>query len=185
MPERKLEGSPDCGLAVESRGGNHRTRRRRLPRFVDAGSAGPSLPAIGNVSLTAGLIEVEMNTRISRWTLLTILALAMMAPRFAVAQAQSEAPGEIYPGRFVAKCKPAGNSGCACDADPQNIHNPEHLRMTEWLLQTCSWLIQSDTRLRDKATTDVATSVGPAGPFTSRRRHHIGLGGLSRGSWSR
>jgi hypothetical protein len=90
-----------------------------------------------------------MSTRISRWTLLTILALALMGPRYAVAQAQSEAPGTVYPGRLVANCKPAGNSGCACDADPQNIHNPEYLRMIEWLLQMCSW--QLDTRLGDKA----------------------------------
>src|SRR5262249_58365396 len=34
-------------------------------------------------------------------------------------QAQSEAPGEVYPGRFVANCKPAGNSGCVCDTDRQ------------------------------------------------------------------
>ena len=98
-----------------------------------------------------------MSTRISRWTLLTIIGLAIMAPRYAVAQAQSETPGEVYPGRFVANCKPAGNSGCACDADPQNIHNPEYLRMIEWLLQTCSSLMQSDTRLRDKAISDVTT----------------------------
>ena len=71
------------------------------------------------------------------------------------AQAQSEAHGEGYPGRFVANCKPAGNSGCACDADPQNIHDQEYLRMIEWLLQTCSSLMQSETRLGDKAVSDV------------------------------
>jgi hypothetical protein len=98
-----------------------------------------------------------MSTRISRWTLLTILALAIMAPRYAVAQAQSEAPGELYPGRFAANCKPAGNSGCACDADPQHIHDPEYLRMIEWLLQTCSWPMQSDTRLGAKAILEETT----------------------------
>jgi hypothetical protein len=97
-----------------------------------------------------------MNRRSSRWTLLTVLALAIMAPRYAIAQAQSEAPGEAYPGRFVANCKPAGNSGCACDADPQHIHDPEYLRMIEWLLETCSGgLMQSEIRLRDKAISDV------------------------------
>ena len=96
-----------------------------------------------------------MSARISRWTLLITLALAIMAPRNAVAQAQSEAPAQIYPGRYVANCKPAGNSGCACDADPQNIHDPEYLRMIEWLVQTCTSLMQSERRPWDKALSDV------------------------------
>jgi len=94
-----------------------------------------------------------MSTRISRWALLITLVFAIMAPRNAVAQAQSEAP--IYPGRYVANCKPTGNSGCACDADPQNIHDPEYLRMIEWLLQTCTSLMQSERRPWDKALSDV------------------------------
>jgi hypothetical protein len=98
-----------------------------------------------------------MSTRTSRWTLLITFALAITAPRNATAQPQSEPPDGIYPGRYAANCKPAGNSGCACDADPQNIHNPEYLRMIEWLLQTCSSLMQSDTRLRDKAISGVTT----------------------------
>jgi len=53
-----------------------------------------------------------MTRIISRWTLLIILALAIMAPRNAVAQAQSEAPDQIYPGRYASNCKPAGNSVC-------------------------------------------------------------------------
>ena len=96
-----------------------------------------------------------MSARISRWTLLITLALAIMAPRNAVAQAQSETPAQVYPGRYASNCKPAGNSGCACDADPQNVHNPEYLRMIEWLLQTCTSLMQSERRPWDKALSDV------------------------------
>ena len=96
-----------------------------------------------------------MSTRISRWTLLITLALAIMAPRNAVAQAQSEAAAQIYPGHYASNCKPAGNSGCACDADARNIHDPEYLRMIEWLLQTCTSLMQSEKRLWDKALSDV------------------------------
>ena len=95
-----------------------------------------------------------MSARISRWTLLITLALAIMAPRNAVAQMRSEAPDEIYPGHYAANCKPAGNS-CACDADPQNVHDPEYLRMMEWLLQTCTSLMQSEKRPWDKALSDV------------------------------
>src|SRR5262249_8836660 len=79
-------------------------------------------------------------------------------------QAQSEAPGEVYPGRFVANCKPAGNSGCVCDTDRQkqastsadfvsgdegfvtDIRDPEHLRLIEWVRQTCTSLMQSEKR---------------------------------------
>ena len=96
-----------------------------------------------------------MRTRISLWAPLTILALALMVPPRAVAQAQSEALAQIYPGRYASNCKPAGNSGCACDADPQNIHDPEYLRMIEWLLQTCTSLMQSERRPWDKALSDV------------------------------
>jgi hypothetical protein len=53
--------------------------------------------------------------------------------------------------------KPAGHSVCACDADPQNIHDPEYLRMIEWLLQTCTSLMQSERRPWDKALSDVTT----------------------------
>jgi hypothetical protein len=67
---------------------------------------------------------------------------------------QSEAPREVYPGRFVTNCKPAAHRACACDADPQNIHNPEYLRIIEWLLQTFSSLMQSETSLGDQPISD-------------------------------
>jgi hypothetical protein len=86
-----------------------------------------------------------MSTRTLRWTLLITLALAIMAPRNATAQLQSEPPDEIYPGRYVANCKPAVKSGCVCDSDSQ------YLRMIEWLLQTCTSLKQSERRRSDKA----------------------------------
>ena len=69
-----------------------------------------------------------MSTRTSRWTLLITLALAIMAPRNATAQLQSEPADEIYPGRYVANCKPAVKSGCVCDSDPQHIRDPEYIR---------------------------------------------------------
>src|SRR5262249_430433 len=80
------------------------------------------------------------------------------------AKAQSDALSEVYPGRFVANCKPAGNGGCACDTDRQkrvstsadfvsedegfvtDIRDPEHLRLIEWVRQTCTWLMQSEKR---------------------------------------
>jgi hypothetical protein len=74
-----------------------------------------------------------------------------MAPRNATAQLQSEPPDEIYPGRYVANCKPAVKSGCVCDSDPQHIRDPEYLREIEWLLQTCTSLMQSERRRSDKA----------------------------------
>jgi hypothetical protein len=92
-----------------------------------------------------------MSTRTSRWTLLITVALAIVAPRNATAQLQSEPPDEIYPGRYVANCKQAVKSGCVCDSDPQHISVPEYLRMIEWLLQTCTSLKQSERRRSDKA----------------------------------
>ena len=81
-----------------------------------------------------------MSTRTLRWTLLITLALAIMAPRNATAQLQSEPPDEIYPGRYVANCKPA-----------VKIRDPEYLRIIERLLQTCTSLKQSERRRSDKA----------------------------------
>jgi hypothetical protein len=89
--------------------------------------------------------SLEMLTRISRWTLLTTLALAIMAPRYAVAQAQSEAPEEVYPGRYVANCKPAGNGGCVCDTDePRCFRRVRILGGRRWSLS----LFSSEQRAR-------------------------------------
>jgi hypothetical protein len=111
-----------------------------------------------------GMGRIEMSMCISRWTLLTTLALAIVAPRHAVAQVQSEAPDGVYPGRYVANCKPAGNGGCVCDTDSQrrastsadvastvdgqvtDIRDPEYLRMIEWFRQTCTSLMQERRR---------------------------------------
>ena len=61
------------------------------------------------------------------------------------AQTQRRRRYDCSPVHYAANCKPAGNS-CACDADAQNIHDPEYLRMIEWLLQTCTSLMQSERR---------------------------------------
>jgi hypothetical protein len=97
-----------------------------------------------------------MRRRISRWATLTIFALAILAPPRAVAQAQSEARDEIYPGRYVTNCKPAPNIGCLCSRDPQgemsvfpeligaadhrskDVRDAEYLQMLTWLRRTCT-----------------------------------------------
>jgi hypothetical protein len=58
----------------------------------------------------------------------------------------------VYPGRYIAHCKPAQTGECVCVADstPHRVQNtveaadpkariddPEYLRMLEWLRLTC------------------------------------------------
>jgi hypothetical protein len=71
----------------------------------------------------------------------------------------------VYPGRYVANCKPAPTVGCVCETDsamqtPQlaqntndvadhngRIRDIEYLRMIEWMRLTCNAVTQSG-RLR-------------------------------------
>ena len=75
-----------------------------------------------------------------------------------------EAVEQIYPGRFIAVCKPAPVFGCVCESDLVGqapafprltsdttgdaglIHDGEHLRAIEWLRLTCQAVTQSSRR---------------------------------------
>ena len=68
----------------------------------------------------------------------------------------AESPEGLYPGRYVANCKPAPIVGCLCKTDPRGPARQlfqtagesnddegrpgdiEYLRMMEWLRATCS-----------------------------------------------
>ena len=68
----------------------------------------------------------------------------------------AESPEGLYPGRYVANCKPAPIVGCVCQTDPTGPARQlfgtagesnddegrpgdiEYLRMLEWLRATCS-----------------------------------------------
>ena len=77
--------------------------------------------------------------------------------RFGITGARAdEISAAIYPGRYVANCKPAPIVGCVCDTDlagstrplfqtagDSNAHDGhiegiEYLRMIEWLRATCT-----------------------------------------------
>jgi hypothetical protein len=75
-----------------------------------------------------------------------------------------EVTEQIYPGRFIAVCKPAPVFGCVCESDLVGqapafprltsdttgdagpIHDDEHLRAIEWLRLTCQAVTQSSRR---------------------------------------
>jgi hypothetical protein len=74
-----------------------------------------------------------------------------------------EVAEQIYPGRFIAVCKPAPVFGCVCESDFAGqaqafprltsdtgdtgpIHDDEHLRAIEWLHLTCEAVTQSSRR---------------------------------------
>ena len=75
-----------------------------------------------------------------------------------------EAVEQIYPGRFIAVCKPAPVFGCVCESDLVGqapafprltsgtsgdgslIHDDEYLRAVEWLRLTCQAVTQSSRR---------------------------------------
>ena len=61
----------------------------------------------------------EMLMSVSRWALLLALVLALQAVGGALAQPQADATN-LYPGRYVAVCKPAPNIGCLCSSYSQD-----------------------------------------------------------------
>ena len=88
---------------------------------------------------------------------LIALALQMQAGRLAITVARADdISGALYPGRYVANCKPAPIVGCVCKTDPTGPARQlfqtagesnddegrpgdiEYLRMMEWLRATCS-----------------------------------------------
>jgi hypothetical protein len=90
--------------------------------------------------------------------------LALVLPQLVVgetlAQSQAGAPHatNLYPGRYVAVCKPAPIIGCLCSSDSQSemsvfpeptgaadhrskdVRDTEYLQMVTWLRRTCALL---------------------------------------------
>jgi hypothetical protein len=98
--------------------------------------------------------------RWAAWQWLVILVLQMQVAGSAPAGAD-EATEPLYPGRYVAHCKPAPISGCVCETDllgqastfspvssetedrTDHIQDIEYRRMLEWLRLTCAAVTQS------------------------------------------
>jgi hypothetical protein len=96
------------------------------------------------------------------WTriaaVLLTLVLTLLVVGGALAQSQADAPHatNLYPGRYVAVCKPAPIIGCLCSSDPQgemsvfpeligaadhrskDVRDAEYLQMLTWLRRTCT-----------------------------------------------
>jgi len=103
-----------------------------------------------------------MSMRLSRWTLLTALAVAVMTlgPTIAAAQADVSDAANLYPGGHAARCIPAPIFGCVCSIDPsgeavmfadldnmadhhfKDLADSEYSRMISWLRRTCEALTQ-------------------------------------------
>jgi hypothetical protein len=95
----------------------------------------------------------------SWYTMLIVLTVAL-ASGLVVTRTQADETSELYPGRYVAHCKPAPNVGCVCETDalgqvstfPQpisqarngtdGVQEVEFLRMIDWLQRTCMALTQ-------------------------------------------
>ena len=91
---------------------------------------------------------------VSRWAVLLALVLALQAVGGALAQPQADATN-LYPGRYVAVCKPAPIIGCLCSSDSQgemsvfpeltgtahhrskDARDTEYLQMVTWMRRTC------------------------------------------------
>jgi len=90
---------------------------------------------------------------------LVVLALQMQAGGFNLANAD-ELAEPLYPGRYVANCKPAPGFGCICDTDSTSqvstlspvsnetrndighIQDVELRRLVEWMRLTCAAITQ-------------------------------------------
>jgi hypothetical protein len=98
---------------------------------------------------------------------LIAFALQMQAGGLVITGAHAdETSASLYPGRYVANCKPAPIASCLCETDPpgqvsgssqftnkvsdQNGHiqDPEYLQMIEWLRLTCDAVARSSTTRR-------------------------------------
>jgi len=96
-----------------------------------------------------------MLTCVSPWAVLLALVLPLLAVGGALAQPQTDAPDitNVYPGRYVAICKPAPITGCLCSSDSQasvfpeltgtakhrskDVRDADYLQMVTWLRRTC------------------------------------------------
>jgi hypothetical protein len=130
--------------------------------------------------------SISMSMRLSRWTLLTGLAVAVMTlgPTIAAAQADVSDAANLYPGGHAARCIPAPIFGCVCSIDPSgeavmfadldsmadhhfkdDLADSEHSRMISWLRRTCESLnptgdIISYTLLGGRITTVTRRNPG-------------------------
>ena len=95
---------------------------------------------------------------------LLAFALQLQAGAAVTGARAEEVAEQIYPGRFIAVCKPAPVFGCVCESDFAGqaqafprltsdttgdaglIHDGEHLRAIEWLRLTCQAVTQSARR---------------------------------------
>jgi hypothetical protein len=104
--------------------------------------------------------EREMLMSVSLWAVLLTLVLPLLVVGEALAQSQADAPHatNLYPGRYVAVCKPAPIIGCLCSSDsqgemsvfpeltgaadhrPKDVRDTEYLQMVTWLRRTCALL---------------------------------------------
>jgi hypothetical protein len=119
---------------------------------------GENIGSIHGYKLPRGGREMLMS--MSRWAVLLALVLALQAVGGALAQPQADAPDatNLYPGRYVAVCKPAPIIGCLCSNDSQgqmsvfpelisradhqskDVRDSEYLQMVMWLRRTCTSL---------------------------------------------
>ena len=97
---------------------------------------------------------------VSPGAVLLTLVLPLLVVGEALAESQADAPHatNLYPGRYVAVCKPAPIIGCLCSSDsqgemsvfpeladaadhrPRDVRDTEYLQMVTWLRQTCALL---------------------------------------------
>ena len=104
--------------------------------------------------------EREMLMSVSPWAVLLTLVLPLLVVGEALGQSQADAPHatNLYPGRYVAVCKPAPIIGCLCSSDsqgeisvfpeltsaadhrPKDVKDAEYLQMVAWLRRTCASL---------------------------------------------
>src|SRR6516164_9527576 len=105
-------------------------------------------------SVSPGALRVTnriylLSARSLLYVLLIALGCEMQTGGSAITRARAdESSDALYPGRYVANCKPAPIVGCVCETDTAGqtrqlfqtdarIGDIEYLRMTEWLRATC------------------------------------------------
>ena len=111
-------------------------------------------------SVSPGALRVTnriylLSARSLLYVLLIALGCEMQPGGSALTRAHAdESSDALYPGRYVANCKPAPIVGCVCETDTAGqtrqlfqtdselayharIGDIEYLRMTEWLRATC------------------------------------------------
>jgi hypothetical protein len=104
--------------------------------------------------------EREILMSVLPWAVSLALVLPLLIVGEALAQSPADAPHatNLYPGRYVAVCKPAPIIGCLCSSDshgeisvfpeltgaadhrPEDVKDTEYLQMVTWLRRTCASL---------------------------------------------